>query len=182
MRFLLFFFLLSLFLFSCDSRKDKDIKEILAEQSQLTCDAFGCYGEYFGPEYSNGSDIAHQFPNLMADSVGVHLKRLYKQGKYHRVALDGIKMSTEGMGTGTVHYIVEIPFWRLEQKCLATTAFDHVGGWGHKPALKQRKAELSKELLFDDYLDVSKLKSTPEGLQEYWIQWRHKEVQAGCEK
>jgi hypothetical protein len=30
-------------------------------------------------------------------------------------------------------------------------------------------------------LDISKLKQTPEGLQEYWIQWKNKTKQKECE-
>jgi hypothetical protein len=31
-------------------------------------------------------------------------------------------------------------------------------------------------------LDISELKTTPEGLQEYWIQWKNKVTQAMCEE
>jgi hypothetical protein len=29
-------------------------------------------------------------------------------------------------------------------------------------------------------LNISELKTTPEGLQEYWIQWKNKETQSVC--
>ncbi|XOV67375.1 MAG: hypothetical protein ACFHU9_17300 [Fluviicola sp.] len=180
-RLLVVSFLL-LFVSACGSgSKEAQANDFVIKNSQITCDDGGCYGEYFGPEERDGIDVAHRFSNLMCERVGMKLKELYKNGKYNRVRLDEIKMSTTGMGTGQVRYRLEIPFWPLTQKCLSCTAFDHVGGWGHKPALSKRLSELEGELLFDDYLDVSQLYTTPEGLQEYWIQWRHKEVQKGCE-
>ena len=33
-----------------------------------------------------------------------------------------------------------------------------------------------------EQLDISELKQTPEGLQEYWIQWKNKIIQIDCEK
>jgi hypothetical protein len=29
-------------------------------------------------------------------------------------------------------------------------------------------------------LDISELKTTPEGLQEYWIQWKNKIKESNC--
>lgn len=171
-----------LILGACSSEEDKKkANSFAAEHSKITCNDRGCIGEYYGPEALYDVDVAHRFSNLMCEKVGDKLKELYKAGKYNRVRLNAIKMSTKGMGTGKVRYKLEIPFWPLTEKCLATTAFDHVGGWGHEPELEKRLKELSGELLFDDYLDVSELHETPEGLKEYWIQWRHKEVQKGCE-
>jgi hypothetical protein len=89
-------------------------------------------------------------------------------------------MSTEGMGSGTVVYKLDIPFKRVEQKCDAYTSFDHVGGWDHSPALLKRKKQLKSVLLNVESLDISNLKTTPEGLQEYWIQWKNKKAQANC--
>jgi len=86
------------------------------------------------------------------------------------------------MGSGTVKYIVIIPISTVDEKCAAYTSFDHVGGWNHTPSLQARKAELQKALMQDDTLNVSSLKTTPEGLQEYWIQWRNKKKQANCIK
>lgn len=44
----------------------------------------------------------------------------------------------------------------------------------------RRKIQLQKALMQGEKLDLSQLKSTPEGLQEYWIQWKNKEVQVEC--
>ncbi|MDF4201396.1 hypothetical protein PXD56_00415 [Maribacter sp. SA7] len=55
-------------------------------------------------------------------------------------------------------------------------------GRNHAPSLPRRKKELSSLLLPGESLDISKLKKTPEGLQEYWIQWRNKNTQIRCNK
>ncbi len=77
---------------------------------------------------------------------------------------------------------LSIPFIAVKEKCDAYTSFDHVGGWNHKPSLSKRKAELKKALINGQYLDISDLKTTPEGLQEYWIQWKNKIVQSDCKQ
>lgn len=150
------------------------------ESNGIICDSGGCYGQYEGPEFSNGSDVAHQFSNTMSAAVGDQLKLLYASKQYVRVDFDKIVMSTKGMGSGQVVYYLKIPFKAVAKACDAYTAFDHVGGWNHKPALAARKRQLSKALMAGDSLAISALKRTPEGLQEHWIQWRHKRVQSAC--
>ena len=117
----------------------------------------------------------------MSASVGDQLKALYNSGDYSKVDFSKIKMSTEGMGSGNVVYTLSIPFMAVKEKCNAYTSFDHVGGWNHTPALSQRKEQLSGLLIPGQHLDISDLKTTTEGLQEYWIQWKHKVLQAACE-
>lgn len=146
----------------------------------IECDDDACRGSYLGPEFINNSDIAHQFSNTMCWEVGDQLKKLYREQKYSLVDFGGIVMSTEGMGSGEVEYNLIVPFKLVEHKCDATTSFDHVGGWNHSPALSSRKRQLQKALLPGDVLKISPLMTTPEGLQEYWIQWRNKEVQFEC--
>jgi len=147
---------------------------------QITCSDDNCHGTYKGPEFVNGSDVAHQFSNTMSTKVGDQLKALYKAGQYSKVDFESIKMTTQGMGSGTVTYYLIIPFVRVEQKCDAFTAFDHVGGWNHAPALSQRKAQLKGALKKGHQLYISDLKATKEGLQEYWMQWQHKVIQNDC--
>ena len=86
------------------------------------------------------------------------------------------------MGSGKVVYKLIIPFISVTEKCEAFTSFDHVGGWNHSPALTARKAQLEKILLPGEKLNISHLKTTPEGLQEYWIQWKNKKLQVDCKK
>ena len=148
--------------------------------SEITCNENGCFGQYKGAEFINGSDIAHQFSNKMSTAVGDKLKELYTSGKYSKVDLEHVEMSTIGMGTGNVIYSLAIPFIKVEKKCDAYTSFDHVGGWNHTPALNSRKKQLSKALMPNHRLDISMLKTTPEGLQEYWIQWKNRITQASC--
>ncbi|GAA3643490.1 hypothetical protein [Flavivirga jejuensis] len=150
------------------------------DKTKITCTKNGCEGFYKGPEFIDGSDIAHQFSNKMSSAVGDKLKELYKKGEYSKVDFSNITMTTKGMGSGTVIYKLSIPFISVKETCDAYTSFDHVGGWNHKPALSRRKAELSKVLMEGESLDISDLKTTPEGLQEYWIQWKNKMTQSNC--
>ena len=146
----------------------------------IECDENGCKGTYYGPEFINGSDVAHQFSNTMSHKVGDKLKEYYNKGLYTKVDFASIKMTTLGMGSGMVTYKLLIPFISVTEPCDAFTSFDHVGGWNHAPLLAIRKKELSNVLLPDDELHISDLKTTPEGLQEYWIQWRNKATQENC--
>jgi hypothetical protein len=146
----------------------------------VNCSNDKCEGEYIGPEFIEGEDIAHQFSNTMSKAVGDQLKILYIVKLYSKVDFEKIQISTKGMGSGRVIYRLEIPFIRVANKCDAYTSFDHVGGWNHTPALVARKKQLQKALLPNESLDISTLKTTPEGLQEYWIQWKNNSIQKDC--
>lgn len=148
--------------------------------SNITCSNNECYGEYEGAEFLGGDDIAHQFSNKMSAKVGDKLKELFNAGEYSKVDFDNIVMTTKGMGSGRVVYYLKIPFKRVNSQCEAYTSFDHVGGWNHKPELESRKKQLQKALMVNHQLDISNLKTTPEGLQEYWIQWKNKNTQSMC--
>jgi len=148
--------------------------------NQISCTNTSCQGTYLGPEFINGSDVAHQFSNKMSAAVGDKLKELYDEEKYSKVDFEAIFMSTEGMGSGEVTYKLEIPFSRVNTKCEAYTSFDHVGGWNHAPELQKRKKQLAPALMAGEELNISDLKRTEENLQEYWIQWRNKDRQREC--
>jgi hypothetical protein len=152
------------------------------------CDENGCEGSYSGPEFVDeryveplnltGTDIAHNFSNLMARYVGQKLKDLYKEGIYVKVDFSKIVMTTKGMkdGNDSVHYYLKIPFVKVKNRGDAMTGFDHSGGWGHPPAIDERKTRLinaNPPIVKNKKLFVSPLKKTPEGLEEYWIQWKH---------
>ncbi|WP_405411736.1 hypothetical protein [Maribacter sp. Asnod1-A12] len=146
----------------------------------IECNDDGCFGSYNGKEFIDGLDVAHQFSNTMSAKVGDKLKGLYSKDKYVKVNFENIEMSTKGMGSGMVRYELKIPFVTVATKCDAYTSFDHVGGWNHIPSLPRRKKELSSLLMPGESLDISKLKTTTEGLQEYWIQWKNKTTQHNC--
>ncbi|WP_203257513.1 hypothetical protein [Hyunsoonleella ulvae] len=166
---------------SMTHNKPEDYNNLLSkDKAEIICSDTNCEGQYHGPEFIDGSDIAHQFSNKMSNAVGDKLKELYKKGDYSKVDFPNITMSTEGMSSGIVTYKLSIPFITVEEKCDAYTSFDHVGGWNHKPAMSRRKAELNKALMKGHALNISDLKVTPEGLQEYWIQWKNKIVQFDC--
>ena len=173
------FLILSLLFISCNPT-GKKLAQNTNQKNGMVCTENACIGTYEGPEFINGADIAHQFSNKMSQAVGDKLKELYKQREYRKVDLSKIKMTTVGMGSGQVVYKLSIPFVLVNEKCEAYTSFDHVGGWNHTPALSKRKRELSRLLIKGHELDISNLKTTPEGLQEYWIQWKNKKTQMDC--
>ena len=175
-----YLYFIILCLLSCTNLK-KDQATTLNRDNTITCTDNNCQGTYQGKEFINGDDIAHQFSNTMSAKVGDQLKALYKEGKYSKVDFDNIEMTTKGMGSGTVTYYLKIPFIKVSEKCEAYTSFDHVSGWNHTPALSQRKEQLKAALMKDHQLNISALKTTKEGLQEYWIQWKNKVTQAECE-
>ena len=179
-----FFFILLLLVLASSTCKTNHVTSKQQEESkhQITCTDGSCIGKYSGQEVINGSDIAHQFSNKMSKAVGDKLKELYQTEKFSKVDFENIQMSTKGMGTGKVTYELVIPFARVSIKCAAYTSFDHAGGWNHYPAITKRKERLNKVLLSGDSLDISQLKTTPEGLQEFWIQWRNKDLQVDCIK
>ncbi len=147
---------------------------------EIDCSENGCTGNYKGEEFIHSEDIAHQFSNKMSRAVGEELKDLYEHGNYKKVDLNSIKMTTEGMGSGQVTYSLIVPFTSVHSKCDAYTSFDHAGGWGHSPELEKRKEALKEVTIEGQELDISDLKTTPEGLQEYWIQWKNKDLQSEC--
>jgi len=159
---------------------EKKIVKSDRQTTRIQCSENGCEGTYQGAEFINGNDVAHQFSNKMSGAVGDKLKELFKKGKYSKVDFSAIEMSTLGMGSGEVVYKLAIPFISVANKCDAYTSFDHVGGWNHTPALEQRKNELKKVLMNNHLLDISDLITTPEGLKEYWIQWKNKNTQVDC--
>lgn len=135
----------------------------------IVCSENGCKGTYYGPEFINGADVAHQFSNHMSNKVGQQLKILYDKGIYVKVDLPNIKMTTTNMDNkGDVIYSLEIPFVSVKTPCDAFTAFDHRGGWGHQI----KKESVLEHFKHQDNLKIIEL-NTPEGLQEFWIQWRH---------
>lgn len=182
MKQLLFYILLfSLFnVVSCQNKKKKIAEDEIQEKIEIECSENNCNGTYSGLEFINGEDIAHQFSNKMSAVVGDKLKELYYEKNYKKVDFSSIKMTTAGMGSGKVVYKLFIPFISVSSKCEAYTSFDHVGGWNHKPALERRKNELKDVTMKGHLLDISSLKKTPEGLQEYWIQWKNKRIQSDC--
>ena len=152
----------------------------MLQSNDIVCNEAGCKGFYEDPEFINNQDIAHQFSNTMSSKVGEKLKELYLAKNFSKVDFDNIKMTTAGMNSGQVKYVLFIPFIKVESRCVAFTSFDHVGGWNHKPQLEERKLQLKNILMAGDSLQISTLKTTPENLQEYWIQWRNKDLQSDC--
>jgi len=186
MRTICSFFLVSV-LFSCSQHNDdqggryasvgneEDTSTHITERFKYfidtpVCNENGCTGSYKGVEFVDeeymiklhltGTDIAHNYSNVMCRYVGNKLKELFKQGLYSKVDLKNIRMSTKGMGDGDAY---------VEYKVFIR---------GHRPDIEERKRQLLKgRIVKGKRLYVSPLKKTPEGLEEYWIQWRHPKFQ-----
>jgi hypothetical protein len=89
------------------------------------CTEEGVSGVYKGLEFVDsahakrlklaGTDIAHNYSNVMCRYVGNHLKKLYLHGKYAMVDLNRIRMTTRGMrdGDGYVEYRIYIPIFQV---------------------------------------------------------------------
>jgi len=159
---------------SCGNSNENNSEQV-SKKNSIECSELNCNGTYLGPEFINGSDVAHQFSNKMAAKVGDQLKHLFATGNYSMVNFSKIKMTTKGMGTGNVEYHLSIPFKKVTRKEDAYTCFDHCGGWNHTPELDTRILQLNKAVKLGDSLAISPLLKTPEGLQEYWIQWRNRQ-------
>jgi hypothetical protein len=163
-------------------------KEKKNNKTIIKCTDKGCEGVYIGAEFIEGKDkehpidLAHKLSNKICWAVGDKLKEFYKNKKYAKVDFSKIEMSTKGMGTGKVVYKLYIPFVKVVDKCQACTTFEHSGGWNHTPELSKRKSDLNSLLLEGEKFDISDLKTTKEGLQEYWIQLKNKELQGCCVK
>lgn len=170
----LFQFLCIVFACTTSNRVESALNK--EQSTKIICNDTLCYGTYSGPEFVDGSDVAHQFSNQMAAVVGNKLKELYRANNYSKVDLQKIKMTTLGMyNKGEVEYALFIPFIKVEDSCEAKTSFDHRGGWGHKPNLDKVLTEFAKVKSLE-----YQFTTTPEGLTEYWLQWRHNQLQANC--
>lgn len=200
---IIFYLLILCFAYSCGENRNRQIftngeeeQAFMDSSSHLpftcvidtpVCTDSACSGMYRGVEFVspkyiqrldlNGTDVAHQYSNKIAEYVGNKLKQLYRAGLYSKVDFGKIRISTEGMNgdSNYVEYKVYIPFKRVP-KHQAMTAFDHSGGWGHAPELKRRRHDLlssPNKIVKNKKLYISRLFRTREGLQEYWIQWQH---------
>lgn len=170
------------------------------------CSSSGCSGKYTGPQFVRKSDggcddIAHQYSNVITKAVAAKLKELYDSGTYSKVNLAGITMTTSsvvyGCNFNQTTYTVNIPFVQVQNKCDARTGFAHVGGWGWETdQLNTRLVQLYDDSKVDPNDPNNKIrtnpvvgtindmeyekKTTPEGLVEYWIQWKHSSRQSDC--
>ena len=179
----------TLLLFSCTSSspKKEEVKTTKVKPEKdlvMVCTDSFCKVNYSGPEFTihKGEiiDTAHRMSNLISGEVGKKLKNLYNKKKYAKVDLKKIRMTSIDMDKlGSVKLEIFIPFKRVKNPCEASTGFDHSGGWGHNPEIKDRKKDLSGIAVCEE-LEISPLIKTPENFQEYWIQWKHKDFQANC--
>ena len=185
-----FIALLALFtlLFSCSQKTSKNSTfnsvAIHPEYTIILNDSM-IYGCYKGPEFVSvsdaemmqlkGTDIAHQFSNIMVDTIGKLLKIKFLNKEFCKIDMENIRMSTLGMdNTGDVQYCLQFPIIRTKE-AEAKTGFEHCGGWNHEveESLEIRINKL-KTIAIEKTMEISSKKTTPEGLIEYWIQFKHK--------
>ncbi len=184
----LLFLLISLCIMGCsDSKKERSpfVKKEGAQiqipkSDSIHIDEKGVKGIYKGLEFNEQGDIAHQFSNKIANTVGTYLKAKYKAGTYLKIDLKNTKITTEDLDQiDSVHYTVDMPFIQTK-KNQAFTGVEHCGSWNDQPTyfLKRRLAQQIESL---KKISVGKMESrffnTDEKFKEYWIQFKHKDYQ-----
>ena len=194
--------LISLLLFvECNTTNNKQNKRKIQEEERkseikrkpnysVTIDQNGLYGTYKGLEFVDTgdvmyNDVAHQFSNFVADTLGKFLKASYKAGNYYCIDFKKTKITTKGMDMkDTVVYCINMAF-KKKDKCGASTGIEHCGSWGGQAddILKKRLDETITNLA---PLCIGRPKTykyvTDEKFKEYWIQFKHKNYQGDCVK
>ena len=194
--------LISLLLFvECNTTNNKQNKRKIKEEERkseikrkpnysVTIDQNGLYGTYKGLEFVDTgdvmyNDVAHQFSNFVADTLGKFLKASYKAGNYYSIDFKKTKITTKGMDMkDTVVYCINMAFKKTD-KCGASTGIEHCGSWGGQAddLLKKRLDETITNLA---PLCIGRPKTykyvTDEKFKEYWIQFKHKNYQGDCVK
>ena len=194
--------LISLLLFvECNTTNNKQNKRKIKEEERkseikrkpnysVTIDQNGLYGTYKGLEFVDTgdvmyNDVAHQFSNFVADTLGKFLKASYKAGNYYSIDFKKTKITTKGMDMkDTVVYCINMVFKKTD-KCGASTGIEHCGSWGGQAddLLKKRLDETITNLA---PLCIGRPKTykyvTDEKFKEYWIQFKHKNYQGDCAK
>ena len=194
--------LISLLLFvECNTTNNKQHKRKIQEEERkselkrkpnysVTIDQNGLYGTYKGLEFVDTgdvmyNDVAHQFSNFVADTLGKFLKASYKAGNYYSIDFKKTKITTKGMDMkDTVVYCINMTFKKTD-KCGASTGIEHCGSWGGQEddLLKKRLDETIQKLAA---ISIGRPKTckyvTKEKFKEYWIQFKHKNYQGDCAK
>ena len=194
--------LISLLLFvECNTTNNKQHKRKIQEEERkselkrkpnysVTIDQNGLYGTYKGLEFVDTgdvmyNDVAHQFSNFVADTLGKFLKASYKAGNYYSIDFKKTKITTKGMDMkDTVVYCINMAFKKTD-KCGASTGIEHCGSWGGQEddLLKKRLDETIQKLAA---ISIGRPKTckyvTKEKFKDYWIQFNHKNYQGDCAK
>lgn len=176
-----------------DEKNKREIQFKREKPDSIRIDKTGLYGIYKGVEFADTgdasrSDVAHQFSNRVADTLGKYLKAQFKAGNYLSIDFQKTKITTAGMDLkDSVVYCITMVF-KSEKKCDASTGIEHCGSWSQDEItsryyLKKRLVELKKSLR---KISVGKpnvqFYKTTEKFQEYWIQFKHKDYQGDCGK
>ena len=165
------------------SKKQETTIDTPPQYFHFKIDSKGFNGSFKGPEFDERGDVAHQFSNAIANEVGQFLKTSFLKKTYLKIDLAAIKISTKGLDQeDSVEYTVKMPFKRVE-RCAAFTGVEHCGSWNYEPKLFLNKRyknqiDLLKKISIGNM--EFEFYETPEGFQEYWIQFHHKDYQANC--
>lgn len=159
-------------------------------QYSIKIDEIGLHGVYKGVEFTDTgnymyNDVAHQFSNRVADTLGKYLKASFKKAAYLKIDFKKSSITTAGLDMkDTVVYCINL-FFQKADKCSASTGIEHCGTWGNQAdvLLKNRLNETIEKLKI---ISVGKPKFmkyiTKENFKEYWIQFKHKNYQGDCKK
>jgi hypothetical protein len=139
--------LISLLVFvECNTTNNKQNKRKTKEEERkseikrkpnysVTIDQNGLNGTYKGLEFVDTgdvmyNDVAHQFSNYVADTLGKFLKASYKAGNYYSIDFKKTKITTKGMDMkDTVVYCINMVFKKTD-KYGAITGIELCGSWG----------------------------------------------------
>lgn len=176
-----------------DEKNKREIRSKREKPDSIRIDKTGFYGIYRGVEFADTGDVsrrdvAHQFSNRVADTLGKYLKAQFKLRNYLSIDFKKSKITTAGMDLkDSVVYCITMVF-KSEKKCDASTGIEHCGSWSQNEItsryfLKKRLVDLKKSL---QKISVGKpgvhFYKTAEKFQEYWIQFKHKDYQGDCGK
>jgi hypothetical protein len=147
--------------------------------SSITSDKF--FASYRGADFVNRVDVAHRLSNYVADTLGKYLKMEYKLGNYKKIDFESTKIETNKYHPDSVFYTIEMPLISVS-KCDAFTCIDHRGSWASR--IKKTDSDLqefiTKISIHPSHKAEVKLFRTEFGLYEYWVQFRHPEIQSNC--
>jgi len=142
---------------------------------------------YEGPEFLNDRDTAHLLSNLVANELGIHLKKEFSKKNYLKVDFKNTKIQTKGNpqfrypSEEIVKYTIEMPLLKAKNACDAFTGIEHRGTWARndiETGFPEWIQKLKSQIAVGEV--ESQLYSTPEGFKEYWVQFKHKGYQEKC--
>lgn len=152
-------------------QKSKEIYSVRFE-----ADTF--YANYQGPDFYAGDDVAHQLSNYVADTLGKYLKEQFKTGKFKKIDFEKTVISIQSIGQDSSAYSIKMPMVKVDES-QAMTCIDHRGSWvNNVQQIEFDLREFLAALKEQGYFGIEKKRfETESGLYEYWIQFKHPDLQ-----